>query len=68
MVHHINRSPVASLQLTWQSLLWRLILTGLLLLVLAGSGMTFFHNALTRPEARVLPTLTYDTDAISTDR
>jgi len=60
MVNQINSSPMVNIQLTWQSLLWRLVLTGLLLLLLAGSGVTIFHNATSRPDARVLPTLTVD--------
>ena len=60
MVNQINSSPMVNIQVTWQSLLWRLVLTGLLLLLLAGSGVTIFHNATSRPDARVLPTLTVD--------
>jgi len=60
MVNQINSSSMVNIQVTWQSLLWRLVLTGLLLLLLAGSGVTIFHNATSRPDARVLPTLTVD--------
>jgi hypothetical protein len=51
---------MVNIQITWQSLLWRLVLTGLLLLLLAGSGVTIFHNATSRPDAHVLPTLTIE--------
>ena len=30
MVHQLNQSSVATIQLTWQSILWRLLLTALL--------------------------------------
>jgi len=60
MVNHINSSPMVNIEVTWQSLVWRLVLTGLLLLLLAGSGVTIFHNATSRPDARILPTLTVD--------
>jgi hypothetical protein len=60
MVNQINSSSTVNIQVTWQSLLWRLVLTGLLLLLLAASGMTMFHNATSHPEARVLPTLTLE--------
>jgi len=60
MVNQLNSSPMVNIQVTWQSLLWRLVLTGLLLLLLAGSGVTIFHNATSRSDARVLPTLTVE--------
>jgi len=60
MVNQLNSPPMVNIQVTWQSLLWRLVLTGLLLLLLAGSGVTIFHNATSRPDARVLPTLTVE--------
>jgi hypothetical protein len=60
MVNQINSSPMVNIQVSWQSLLWRLVLTGLLLLLLAGSGVTIFHNATSRPDAHVLPTLTVE--------
>ncbi len=47
-------SPV---RFTWQALLWRLLLTILLLLALAGPGLTLFHHAIDPSEAPVLPTL-----------
>jgi hypothetical protein len=59
MVNHINQ-PLANFQLTWQSILWRLVVTILLLILLAGSGITIFNNVTTHPNTRVLPTLTYD--------
>jgi hypothetical protein len=47
----------SSVRLTWQSLLWRLLLTVLLLLALAGPGLTLFHHVIDPSEAPVLPTL-----------
>lgn len=54
MVNSPSHSPV---RLTWQSLLWRLLLTILLLLALAGSGLTHFHHVIDPSEAPALPTL-----------
>jgi len=45
-----------NLHLTRQAIIWRLILTALLLLVLAGSSLTVFNSVTTRPETSVLPT------------
>jgi hypothetical protein len=57
MVNHSNQPSVVNI-LTWQSILWRLLLTALLLLMLAGSSLTIFSPITTRPDTRVLPTLT----------
>ncbi|MBN1991139.1 MAG: hypothetical protein JW953_00430 [Anaerolineae bacterium] len=62
MVNNLNQPSLASMPLTWQSVLWRLVLTALLLLMLAGSGITIFSNATSRPGAQVLPTLTGSTE------
>jgi hypothetical protein len=63
MVHQLNQSSIASMQLTWQSILWRLVLTALLLLLLAGSGVTIFKPVITRPGTQVLPPLTQGIEA-----
>ena len=57
MVNHLNQPSVGNIQLTWSMILWRLLLTVLLLLFLAGYGVTTFNNMATRPDTRVLPTL-----------
>ena len=57
MVNNLNQPSIV---LTWQSLFWRLLLTVLLLLFLAGSGVTIFNTVTTRPDARVLPALSYE--------
>jgi hypothetical protein len=46
-----------AVQLSWQALLWRLLLTLLLLLALAGPGLTLFRNVTNRSGTRALPTL-----------
>jgi hypothetical protein len=61
MVNNLNQPSVVNI-LTWQSILWRLLLTALLLLILAGSGLTVFGNVATRPDTRVLPTFTLGAD------
>ena len=47
--------------LSWQAIIWRLALTILLLLLLAGSGFTIFKSVTTRPEASVLPAISIQT-------
>jgi len=56
MINQPTQSYV-NIYLTWPALLWRLALTALLLLLLAGSGMTVFSSATGQPDARVLPAL-----------
>jgi hypothetical protein len=63
MVHQLNQSSVVAMQLTWQSIGWRLVLTALLLLLLAGSGVTIFNPVMTQPDTRVLPSLNQGTGA-----
>jgi hypothetical protein len=58
MVHQLNQSSIVTIQLTWHSILWRLVLTALLLLLLAGSGVTIFKPVMTHPDTRVFPPLT----------
>jgi hypothetical protein len=54
----INNSNQANIPLfTWQALLWRLLLTVLLLLALAGPGLTLFRHVTSRAGARALPAL-----------
>jgi hypothetical protein len=66
MINHSNQT-LTNIQFTWQSILWRLVLTALLLLILAGSGMTIFSKVTTRPDAQVLPTLTHQTGTLNTE-
>ena len=56
----INQSNV-DIQFTWQAIVWRLLLTILLLLVLAGSSLTIFNRVTTNANTRVLPIFTYET-------
>jgi hypothetical protein len=51
------KNPNPSLEFSWQALLWRLLLTLLLLLALAGPGLTFFKSVTSRPGTRALPSL-----------
>jgi hypothetical protein len=44
-------------QLTWQALLWRLLLTLLLLLALAGPGLTLFRSVTNRSGTQPSPPL-----------
>jgi hypothetical protein len=46
-----------AVQLSWQALLWRLLLTLLLLLALAGPGLTLFRSVTNGSSARTVPTL-----------
>ena len=51
------KNPDSSIEFKWQALLWRLLLTLLLLLALAGPGLTFFKSVTSRPGTRALPGL-----------
>lgn len=54
MVNQSASPAYANIHLTWQAILWRLLLTALLLLLLAGSRAIFVT---TTPETHVLPAL-----------
>ena len=56
----LNNPNSSQIQFSWQSLLWRLALTALLLTALAGSSVTFLGTVTNTPNAQVLPTLTHD--------
>lgn len=58
----INSTNQSSYPFTWQAILWRLLVTALLLLILAGSSLTIFRNITDQPEAQVLPALNYEVD------
>ncbi len=62
MINNSNQPAAVNIRFTWQAILWRLLLTGLLLLFLAGSGLTIFSTATTRPDAHVLPPLTQEVE------
>ncbi len=47
-------------ELSWQALLWRLLLTLLLLLALAGPGLTLFRSVTNRSGSRTLPALSQE--------
>jgi hypothetical protein len=55
MINKQNQLDIAHIRFTWQALLWRLLLTGLILLLLAGSRLTIFNSATSRPDTHVLP-------------
>lgn len=63
VISMVNSPNQSGIQLTRQAILWRLILTGLLLMVLAGSSLTIFNGITPQPDTRVLPTLPYSADA-----
>ena len=52
-----NNLKPEEFQLTWQSLLWRLLLTAILLLTLASAGLPIFRTITTLPNTQVLPAL-----------
>ncbi len=52
-----NRTVV---ELSWQALLWRLLLTLLLLLALAGPGLTLFRSVTSRTGTRTLPAVSQE--------
>ncbi len=51
----VNASNQTNLQLTWQSIFWRVVVTVLLLLALAGSGLKGFDTVTSSSETQVLP-------------
>lgn len=53
----VNTAKQGDIQFTWQSIFWRLVVTILLLLALAGFGATTFGQLTTQPNAQVLPPL-----------
>lgn len=55
MVNHSNQTTSAQIQLTWSDIFWRLLLTLLLLLMLAGPGLTIFSAVTAKPDNHVLP-------------
>lgn len=59
----LNGSNNPIVQLSWQALLWRLLLTLLLLSALAGPGLTLFRNVTNQAEARALPPLRQEIEA-----
>ena len=57
----LNNPNNPTVQLTWQALLWRLLLTLLLLLALAGPGLTLFRSITNRSGTQTLPGLGQET-------
>jgi hypothetical protein len=55
-----NHATNFMVQLTWQSLLWRLLLTLFLLLALAGPGLTLFEQVTSQPNPSVITPLGVD--------
>jgi nucleoside recognition membrane protein YjiH len=60
MVNHSNQPAVTTVQLSWQAIFWRLLITLLLLLALAGPGLTIFSAVTAKPDAQILPTFARD--------
>jgi hypothetical protein len=57
MINNQNLQVAANYQLTWPAIFWRLLVTLLLLLMLAGPGLSLFRAVTANPGARVLPPL-----------
>jgi hypothetical protein len=56
MTHQTNQAdPVFN----WHDILWRILVTIFLLMLLAITSITIFHDVTTRPDAYVLPALPY---------
>lgn len=51
----VNTPDQPNIQFSWSDLLWRLLVTLLLLLALAGPGLSLFKSVTTRPETSTLP-------------
>jgi hypothetical protein len=55
-----TRTDQTGFQLTWQALMWRLLVTILLLLALAGFGLTRLDSITSQPDTHVLPVLSQE--------
>jgi hypothetical protein len=55
----VNSTQQTNVNFTWQALLWRLLLTGLLLLALAGPGLSLFGQATVSSENSPRPALEF---------
>lgn len=62
MVNHPNLQAAVNYQLSWPAIFWRLLLTLLLLLMLAGPGLNLFRAVTANPDSRVLPPLSQEGD------
>lgn len=58
----LNSSNNSTIENTWQALLWRLLLTLLLLLALAGPGLTLFRSVTNHSGTKALPGLSREAD------
>lgn len=54
-----NDATNLAVNFTWQSLLWRLLLTLLLLLALAGPGLTLFERVTSQTNVPITSPLNY---------
>lgn len=59
----IETTDQGKIQFTWQAMLWRLVLTGSILVALANSGSVLFDSVTERTGAETLPILLFDTDS-----
>jgi len=62
----LNTPNHGKIQFTWQDMLWRLLVTLLLLLFLAGFGLTVFNTVTNQPDTQVLPTLPQGVEELTT--
>jgi hypothetical protein len=58
----INNPNQSDLQFTWQAILWRLLVTLLLLLALAGPGLNAFRIITALPKTETLPAFTQEVE------
>lgn len=54
----INTPEHSNTQFSWPDILWRLLLTILILILLTGFSLTVFGHLTSQPDSRALPTLT----------
>ncbi len=55
----VNSPQQTNVNFTWQALLWRLLLTGLLLLALTGPGLSLFGQVTASSENNSRPALEF---------
>ncbi len=60
MLNKPETTAATNIHVTWQAIFWRLLLTLLLLLALAGPGLSIFRGLTENPGSRVIPTITHN--------
>ena len=60
----VDSQQQTSIEFSWQALVWRVLLTALLLAVLAGSTLTVFSHNDSTPDPSALPAFDYEAETL----